>query len=203
MEMPKLLTEVELTTKFKKDEIDDDTIGHILDAASHVPSAGNLQPWKFIVVKDEDLKEKLSKAALNLNFIKTAPAVIVICGDVERAYSKYSVRGEKLYVVQDIAFSSLMVYLACRSLGLGCYLVRAFEEEEVIDMLEIPDGVRPFAIIPIGNPESKGESVNINPFEDVTFIDKYGSVVDKSLFYSETMSLEEKFRKMAEKRKKK
>ncbi len=174
MELPKLLSEIAQTTKFKDKLVDDETIGMVLDAAAHAPSAGNLEPWKFVVVREKEIKLKLAKAALDLEHVAKAPVVIVVCGDVERAASKYAARGEKLYVVQDTAYASLLVLLSCSVVGLGCYLVRSFDEDAVREVLEIPEGVRPFTIIPVGYPEGGKEEADRVVYEDMAFIDKYG-----------------------------
>jgi nitroreductase len=195
-ELPKLLTEIKQTKKFKPDPIDDSIIGQILYAASKAPSAGNITPWKFIVVKDEEIKKNLAKAALHQSFIKDAPVVIVVCGDLDREIGKYGTRGEKLYLIQDTSYASMLIFLACKALDLGCYLVRAFDENSVKEILEIPENIRPFTIIPIGykieEPELEEYRV---PYEESTYLNKYGNK-----FKEEFQPIEEKIKKIIFKR---
>jgi len=81
---------------FKETPIPEEALTKILDAARWAPSAGNVQPCEFIVVRDGRLKEALAQAALNQEFIAEAPAVVVVCDDRERARWVYGVRGETL-----------------------------------------------------------------------------------------------------------
>ncbi len=174
MDVPMLLREFRQTTKFKPDDIDDVIIGKILDAADQAPSAGKLDPWKFIVIRDGGTKTKLAEASLHMPFVRDAPVVIVVCGDIERAHGKYAARGERLYVIQDTAYASLLIMLACKSLDIGCYFVRAFDEEKVRELLDIPESIRPFTIIPIGHPLVQQEKEDKISFEHVTYLEKYG-----------------------------
>lgn len=65
---------------YKPDPIPDDVLTRILGAARIAPSGSNRQPWKFIVVRDEELKRRLAIACHNQMFIAEAPVVIVACG---------------------------------------------------------------------------------------------------------------------------
>ena len=66
---------------FTKKTVSDEEITKLIDAATWAPSAGNIQPWEFIIVRDAKIKSKLSTAALNQTSIKEAPVVIVVCAD--------------------------------------------------------------------------------------------------------------------------
>jgi nitroreductase len=160
--------------KFTEKPVDEKMIGLILHMANHAPSAGNLQEWEFIVVKDLEQKKKLAEAALKQKFIQYAPVVIVVCANLERASFKYSVRGERLYAIQDTAFASLLILLSANALGLGACLVQAFDEEEVKIILGLPDELRPVAIIPIGHPMGGPEKLERTTFENLTHLDMYG-----------------------------
>lgn len=161
------------TTKFLPKEVDDKTIGIILHAATHAPSAGELKEWHFFVIKDKETKDKLVEAALRQKFISLAPVVIVVAVDIEKATLKYFERGERLYAIQDCGHACMLIILTAHALGLGSYLVRAFDEEKVRRILEMPDYMRPLALITIGYPEDI-EPIKRIPFENITWVDKYG-----------------------------
>ena len=144
---------------FTEEEVSEEEIRKILDAARWAPSAGNIQPWIFVIVKDPERKRRLSEAALNQLFIEEAPVVIVVCADQERSGRVYGRRGSDLYCIQDTAAAIQNLLLAAHALGLGACWVGAFNEDAVRHVLNIPAGVRPVAIIPIGRPAVKPRAV--------------------------------------------
>jgi nitroreductase len=68
--------------KFKSEPVPDEYIDALLDAARLAPSGSNAQPWRFKIVKDLEMKEKLAKAAYDQAFIAEAPVVLVCCADI-------------------------------------------------------------------------------------------------------------------------
>ena len=137
---------------FKNIDVSDEIVEKLIDAARWAPSAGNIQPWEFIVVRNLDAKRRLAEAALNQTFIEEAPVVIVVCADYQRSARGYGSRGATLYCIQDTAAAIQNIHLAAIALGLGTCWIGAFREEPVKKLLGIPDGVRPVAIIPVGYP---------------------------------------------------
>ena len=69
--------------RFKPEPISDHLINVLLESARLAPSGTNSQPWRFVVVKDEDTKKKLQLAANNQRHVGAAPVVIVCCADLE------------------------------------------------------------------------------------------------------------------------
>jgi len=152
---------------FTSEEVSDGEIEKILDAARWAPSAGNIQPWIFVIVKNPEAKRRLSEAALNQFFIEEAPVVIVACADQERSRRGYGSRGANLYCIQDTAAAIQNILLAAHALGLGACWVGAFDEEEARRILRVPGGVRPVAIIPIGHPAEKPRMIFKRPLSDI------------------------------------
>ena len=85
---------------FKKQNVPEEIVEKLIDAASWAPSAGNIQPWEFIIVRKPAVKKKLAQAALNEAFVEEAPVVIVVCADTERSSMGYGFRGGTLYCIQ-------------------------------------------------------------------------------------------------------
>jgi nitroreductase len=135
---------------FKKSEVSDNDIERLIEAASCAPSAGNIQPWEFIVVRDPHQRYELSVAALNQSFIEEAPVAVVVCADQTRSEKGYGSRGKDLYCIQDTAAAVENLLLAAYAVGLGACWVGAFEEEMVRKTMRTPKHVRPVAIVPIG-----------------------------------------------------
>lgn len=168
--------------EFEKKPIDDKLIGVILYAATHASSAGNTQEWEFVVVKEEDQKKKLARAALGQEFIAKAPVVIVVCANLARISLKYGKRGENLYAIQDTSFAIQNMMLAAHALGLGSCFVGAFEEDIAMEILELPDNIRPVAMIPVGYPAEKPEKPARIPFENISYSERYGKKIKLAAF---------------------
>lgn len=137
---------------FRPDDVPNAVVEQLIDAARWAPSAGNIQPWEFIIVRNPELKRKLAEAALGQRFIEEAPVVIVVCANEIRSTQGYGMRGKNLYCIQDTAAAIQNLLLTAYSMGLGTCWVGAFREEEAKKALRIPEGIRPVAIIPIGYP---------------------------------------------------
>lgn len=140
--------------EYKQDPVEDFKLEKILDAARLAPSGKNGQPWTFIVVKDEETRRKLVPACKNQKFMAEAPVVIAACGREELAYQKMGGYWNSLPVDIGIALEHLM--LAAENEGLGTCWIGAFIEEEVREILGVPDEVKIVALTPVGYP-SKGK----------------------------------------------
>jgi nitroreductase len=138
---------------FKSEKnVSKETVQELIDAARWAPSAGNIQPWEFIIVRRPETKKRLSEAALNQSFLEEAPVLIVVCADENRSSKGYGQRGRTLYCIQDTAAAIQNIHLTAHSLGLGTCWVGAFKEEEASKILKLPQGIRPVALIPVGYP---------------------------------------------------
>lgn len=166
------------TSEFLDKPVDEKMIGLILHSATRALSAGNLQEWEFVVVEDTKTKEELSKAALGLRQIMKSPSTIVVCVDLEKVARKYGKRGELVYAAEDGAFATQVIAIAATAIGLGFDLIRAFDEEEVKGILNLPDNIRPVSIMPIGYPAHELEQESRNSFENITHVDRYGNKIE-------------------------
>jgi len=169
--------------KFEKKLVDDKLIGVILYMGTNAPSAGNVQPWEFIIVKDEDTKKKLYEAAIKQEQVRDAPVDIIICADLKKASLKYQERGEFLYSIQDTAGVITIMMITANALGLGSYWVRAFDEEFVKDIVNLPKDLRPVGIVSIGYPKENPEKEELIPFERLAWFDKYRQKYHISEFF--------------------
>lgn len=152
----------------------DKTVETLIDAARHAPSAGNLQPWEFVVVRSREQKQKLVEAALNQTFIEEASAVIVVCADQARVKPRYGSRGENLYCLQDTAAATQNMLLTAHSLGLGTCWIGAFNEQQAAEALNLPKHVRPVAIIPVGYPAEKPQTPTRKQINQIIHYEKFG-----------------------------
>lgn len=140
---------------YTSEKVSEEDVERLIEAARWAPSAGNIQPWEFIIVTNAETKRRLSDAALHQTFIEKAPVVIVVCADVVRSSWGYGSRGTNLYCLQDTAAATENMLLAAQALGLATCWVGAFHEDEVAKAVNTPRNVRPVAIVPVGRPAEK------------------------------------------------
>ena len=135
---------------FRKREVSNEDVARLIDAAVWAPSAGNIQPWEFIIIRRPELKRAIVQAAWGQSFIEEAPVVIVVCANEDRSSQRYGERGKTLYCLEDTAAAIQNIHLAAYSLGLATCWIGAFQEQEVRQILKVPHGIRPVAIVPVG-----------------------------------------------------
>jgi nitroreductase len=156
--------------EFEERDIPDATIGRLLESAHLAPSAGNLEPWKFVVVKRDDIKEQLTQAAYDQNSLHSAPVCIVVCAEPGRSAAKYGQRGADLYCLQDTAAAAENILLTATGYGLGSCWVGAFDEKAVIDSLGLDSDLRPVVLIPIGYARKEAAEIPRRPVDEVTLV---------------------------------
>jgi nitroreductase len=150
--------------RFKPNPIDAEMLQLILEAGRWAPSFSNLQPWRFIVIKDQGLKNALDKAArecvLHLG-IQEAPLVILVCVDC---------RIDPLHAIETGAAATQNMTLAANSLGLGTGWIGIWgtEAETIIQkLLKLPDTIRVVSLVPLGIPDETPEGQR-KPIEEFT-----------------------------------
>jgi len=137
--------------RYKEDLIPEEALLRVVEAARLAPSGKNLQPWKFIIVRDQVLKEKLASASAGQFFIAKAPVIIVGCGFPDNCYARMG-RYMKSWPV-DVTIALEHLILQAQEEGLGTCWIGSFEEEEVKAILNIPRNVRVLALTPLGYPD--------------------------------------------------
>jgi len=136
--------------RFKSDPIDEEKIQMILEAGRWAPSFSNLQPWRFVVIKDPNLKEGVEKASKETVLhwgIKEAPIVILVCVDE---------RIDPLHLLEAGAIAAQNMALAAHSLGLGTGWIGIWgtkAEGAVQNLLGLPQTCRVVSLLPIGKPD--------------------------------------------------
>lgn len=158
---------------FKNEEVSVEDVERLVDAARWAPSAGNIQPWEFIVVRKPEIKKALVEAALGQDFIKEASVVIIVCANENRSSERYGVRGKSLYCIQDTAAALQNMHLTAYSLGLGTCWIGAFNEEEARRILKIPQGIRPVAIVPVGYPAETARLPKKRPLDQIVHYEAF------------------------------
>jgi nitroreductase len=170
---------------FQKKPVEEEKILRVIEAINLAPSAGDLQAYEVIVVKDPMLKEKLARAAFGQSFVSEAPVCFVFVTYPERSSRKYGRRGSEIYCIQDASIATTYAMLAATALGLSSTWVGAFDEEAAARAVGATRGKRPVAMLPVGYAAESPESTPRRPFSDIVFLDTSGvpypfSFADKS-----------------------
>jgi nitroreductase len=139
MDLNKVVEKRYSMRSFKSTAVPEKIIREIIELAKLAPSAGNLQSYKVLITK-----EKVTHVE--------APLYLVICMNPERSAARYGERGRSLYALQDATIFASYLQLAIVNAGLASVWVGAFREGRVKRQLQIPDGLKPIAIICTGYP---------------------------------------------------
>ncbi|MFA7397209.1 MAG: nitroreductase family protein [Crenarchaeota archaeon] len=158
---------------YRKQDLTQDLISKLVAAARMAPSAGNAQPWAFIIAKENRTKQALAQAAYNQRWLEAASVVFVVCADMKRAEESYGERGKTLYALQDTSAAIENILLTATSLGLGGCWMGAFREEEVGKIIKAPPHMRPVALIPIGYPNESPPPRSRRPHSEVVLIESF------------------------------
>ncbi len=136
--------------KYSQKSIADDVLKKVLEGIRIAPSGSNRQPWKFIVIKNHQTKEKLVPACRDQKFIAEAPVIIVACSlPIESNRGNYM---KEFSVVVDVSIAIDHLMLAARNEGLGTCWIGAYDNDTVKGILGIPNEVNVVALVPLGYP---------------------------------------------------
>ncbi len=135
--------------KYKEGDVSDDLVKQLLQAGMSAPSAGNEQPWHFIVLRDRQVLNAVPNFHPFSKMLREAAVGIVVCGDLkEEVY--------KGYWVQDCSAATQNILVAAHALGLGAVWLGVYPMEDRVTaarkLLGIPEHVVPLCIISVGWP---------------------------------------------------
>ncbi len=174
--------------QYKTTPVDDGKIEAVLEAARWAPSWKNSQCWRFLVVRDDNIKNQLADAlkgskegAANLadEAIRTAPVVIVAYAEPGKSgYNRGETATDKgdYWYMFDVALAMQNLMLAAHSLGLATVCVGLFNAKKAADILAIPPEYRVVAMTPLGYPDETPEARPRKELAEIVSYDKYGSV---------------------------
>jgi nitroreductase len=147
--------------KYQKRNVPEVIIQTLLRAAMAAPSAGNEQPWHFVVIQDRAILDAIPEVHPHAMMLKEAPAAILICADM-------TLEKHEGYWVQDLSAATENMLLAAHASGLGAVWLgvhpRSPREEGLKKLLQLPESVRPFSLVALGYPgEKKGPADRFLP----------------------------------------
>ena len=151
--------------------IPDDVLDRLLWAAQWAPSARNVQPWKFIVVKDANLRKQLGEAANGQMFVGQAPVVIAAVG----LDPDYVMACQVPAYAVDTSIALDHLTLAAAEEGLGTCWIGAFSQPKVKEILLVPAGQKVVALMPVGYPaDEPPPERSRKPLEELTCTNYFG-----------------------------
>jgi nitroreductase len=151
--------------------IEEEKLKRVLEAGRLAPSAKNRQEWRYVLVKDKELRKKVAVACNNQYFIAEAPVIIVGCATmVDYVLSC----GQPAYTI-DVSISMDHMTLQAVEEGLGTCWIGSFKEDEVKRILNIPKEFRVVEVMPLGYPKFLPEAKPRMKLEDIVTWDKYES----------------------------
>jgi nitroreductase len=133
-------------------EVEPQKVHAVLEMACAAPSAGDLQAYRIIVVRDREERNALRAAASDQEFIAQAPVCLVFCADPECSAERFGERGAKLYAVQDATIAAAYAQLAIVAAGMGSTWVGYFDEQAVASILGLEPQLQPVALLSVGYP---------------------------------------------------
>jgi nitroreductase len=139
---------------YTEQPVGEKSIKTLLAAGMAAPSAGNEQPWEFVVIRERETLAQVGGINKYAVFAKSAPAAILTCVNTER---------EKLpgYGILDVSACTQNILLAAHAIGLGAVWTAVYPEQDRIagfrKLLSIPESVIPFALVVIGHPRAKAK----------------------------------------------
>ena len=149
--------------------VSEETVEKLLRAAMAAPSAGNQQPWRFIVVRDRGRLQAAAEVERYGGMIAHAQVAVVICADLDL------VENEGFWQ-QDCAAATQNLLLAAHALGLGAVWVGTYPREERVEGLrpifDLPENLVPFSVVPVGYPATSPAPIDRFNSSRV-YIDKY------------------------------
>ncbi len=135
--------------RYTDQPVEPDLVTAILRAGMQAPSAGNQQPWHFVVITDPKTREAIPRFHPYAEMLPEAPVAILVCGDP-------SLERYPGYWVEDCSAATQNILLAAHALGLGAVWVGLYPQQERVEpmrkLLGLPDQVIPLALVPLGHP---------------------------------------------------
>jgi nitroreductase len=145
--------------KYSSKPLPRETIEDIIRAGMNAPSAGNEQPWHFVVINRRKILEEIPSVHPHAEMVKQAPVAILVCGDL-------LMEKHEGFWVQDCSAATENMLLAAASLGLGSFWLGVYPRQDRVEglrrLLNLPDHIVPFSLLPIGYPAEKNPEERIS-----------------------------------------
>ncbi|MFW6100718.1 MAG: NADPH-dependent oxidoreductase [Bacteroidota bacterium] len=190
--------------QYKDTPVDDEDLKEILEAGTRASTTGNMQLYSIILTRDEEKKKELSPVHFGQPMVMQAPVHLTFCADINRFHKWCEQRNAEpgydnfLWYINaaiDALLVSENVCLAAEEKGMGiCYLGTAtYNADQLIKILNLPNGVVPVAAIVMGYPDEDPGLTDRLPLEGVVHYETYKDYTPEDIdrIFAEKESLEE------------
>ncbi len=148
--LPEILSRQSIK-KFKSEPVEKDSLNRILEAGRRAPSAKNRQPWRFIIIDEKDLREKIERAAFGQEHVGQAPIIIAACS----TNIDYVMPNGQLSYPIDITFAVSFMMLQAEHEGLGTCVITTYDEREIKELLTVPYSMKVVMLLLVGHPQER------------------------------------------------
>jgi nitroreductase len=170
MEYSELISKRYSVRAYKPDAVEEEKLIRILEAAQIAPTAANRQPFRIVVCHTQGRKEDFNKV-YHREWLASAPLVIAVCGVQREAW----VRSDgKSYIDVDVAIVMDHLILAATDEGLGTCWIANFIAEEARRVLELPNGVEPIVLTPLGYPADQPKPKERKLLDSLVYFERWG-----------------------------
>ncbi|MFH1728554.1 MAG: nitroreductase family protein [Pseudomonadota bacterium] len=167
--------------KYRAKEVSADQIRCLLESARLAPSGNNTQPWRFIVVKDKEMIQKLADLSHNQQWMTSAPVIIAciadmrsrVTDDIEVKVDENDSSNNLKKIIRDTSIAIEHIVLQAEELGLSTCWIAWFTQDEIRPLLEIPKDKYLVALLTVGYKDQDPEPRPRHEFENIVFYEKW------------------------------
>ncbi len=131
-------------------QVEEEKLNYILECGRVAPSAANYQPWHVVVIRDHEMRKKLS-GTYNRAWFLQAPVILVLCGDHTQGWKRAD---GKDHTDVDISIIADHITLAAAEQGLGTCWICNFDAKKCSEILQLPAHIEPITYLPLGYPDN-------------------------------------------------
>ncbi|RJP31385.1 MAG: nitroreductase [Candidatus Omnitrophota bacterium] len=154
---------------YKMQDVEEEKLLRLFEAARLAPSANNRQEWRFVVVKDAVTRQQLMHAAREQEFVGQAPVIVACCAVTD---NHVMTCGQPCYPI-DVSIAIDHITLQAVEEGLGTCWIGAFYEDRVKKILGIPHVVRVVELLTVGYPADEGLPKNRLPLNTIVMRERW------------------------------
>lgn len=154
---------------FKDAEVPLETVLKAIEVARYAPSAGNRQPWRFVIIRESKRIEDLAKILRHSRPLVNAKVAVLVLANKEESPTSYMV---------DASLAAMYFWLALHCMGLGAVWIQTLRNvNELLEFVNAPQEYVPIALFAIGWPAEQPEPRERRQLSEITYLEKYGGSI--------------------------
>jgi nitroreductase len=158
--------------RYRPDPVPEEMVEQLLEAGRWAPSASNRQPWAFVVVRDEAIRQQVARHSayyfVRWAHVGEAPLLIVLCGDARNPVYRQ-------FLHEDVGLAGSQIMLQAHALGLGTCWIGGLDRKAIAGILKVPDHVEIVGLLTVGFPAEAPEPSSRKPLDEIVHYDVYGN----------------------------